>query len=81
MGYKLTDIHNIFISHCHTDHILGLCWFFRRVSMVYYKTDYKEKINIYGNEEVVEAIDKLISAVFTKLLQDIIKKNIVIHVL
>ena len=22
--YKLTDIHNIFISHCHTDHILGL---------------------------------------------------------
>ena len=81
MGYKLTDIHNIFISHCHTDHILGLCWFFRRVSMVYYKTDYKEKINIYGNEEVVEAIDKLISAVFPKLLQDIIKKNIVIHVL
>lgn len=26
-GYKLTDIKNIFISHCHTDHILGLCWF------------------------------------------------------
>ena len=28
--YELTDIHNIFISHCHTDHILGLCWILKR---------------------------------------------------
>ncbi len=81
MGYKLTDIHNIFISHCHTDHILGLCWFFKIVARAYYNTDYKEKINIYCNEEVAESIDKLVSAVFPKMLQDIIKTNTIIHVL
>ena len=27
VGFGLKDIHNIFISHCHTDHILGLLWF------------------------------------------------------
>lgn len=32
-GYKLTDINNIFISHCHTDHILGLCWIFKKASV------------------------------------------------
>ena len=25
------DIHNIFISHQHTDHILGLIWIFKRL--------------------------------------------------
>ena len=36
-GYKLTDIHNIFISHCHTDHILGLLWILKRMSGLFSK--------------------------------------------
>ena len=80
-GYKLTDIKNIFISHCHTDHILGLCWFFKLVVMYYFKTDYNEKINIYCNEEVSVSISKLLSAVLPQELCNILKKNTIIHVL
>lgn len=81
IGYKLTDIHNIFISHSHTDHILGLCWIFKLLVRYYYKTSYDEKINIYCNEEVSEAIENLINALFPKEIQDIIKKNTIIHIL
>lgn len=81
MGYKLTDIHNIFISHCHTDHILGLCWILKRVSGSFLSGENKEKINIYCNNEVAESIKKLLSSVFPDVFQKIIQENISIHIL
>ena len=81
MGYKLKDIKNIFISHCHTDHILGLCWIFKKVSVLFLNGEYKEKINIYCNGEVAESIKKLLSSVFPKSLQDVLQKNVSVHIL
>ena len=43
---SLTDIKNIFISHSHTDHILGLIWMFNRMSRMAKRGEIKEKINI-----------------------------------
>lgn len=80
-GYKLTDIHNIFISHCHTDHILGLCWIFKKVSVLFLNGEYKDKINVYCNSEVAESIKKLISAIFPDKLQEVLKENVLIHIL
>lgn len=80
-GYKITDIHNIFISHCHTDHILGLCWIFKKVSVLFLNSEYKEKMNIYCNDEVAESIKKLFSSVFPKVLQKILEENIIMHIL
>ena len=34
---ELIDVHNIFISHCHTDHILGLMWMLKRMSKIFSK--------------------------------------------
>lgn len=80
-GYELTDIHNIFISHCHTDHILGLCWILKKVSVLFLNGEYKDKINVYCNSEVAESIKKLFSAVFPDKLQEVINENVLIHVL
>ena len=80
-GYKLSDIHDIFISHCHTDHILGLCWMFKKLAVLFINGEYKDKINIYCNSEVAESINKLISAVFPSKLQEVTNENIVIHIL
>lgn len=81
VGYKLTDIHNIFISHCHTDHILGLLWILKIVSVDYISGKYKDKINIYCNSEVTEALKKLFEAVFPKNLLKAINDNVIIHTL
>ncbi len=52
---KLTEVKNIFISHSHTDHILGLIWMFKKMNAIK-EDDVKEKINIYCNDVVYEAI-------------------------
>ena len=43
IDYK--SIRNIFISHSHTDHILGLFWLFKRISGDALNGKIKEKIN------------------------------------
>ena len=55
-GIKLEEIKNIFISHSHTDHILGLIWMFKKMSRMAVHGEIKEKINIYCNDVVYEAI-------------------------
>ena len=78
---ELKDVHNIFISHCHTDHILGLMWMLKKLSNQFLAGKYEGKLNIYCNEEVSEAIQAIYSHLFPKNRVEVIKENIEIHVL
>lgn len=78
---ELTDIHNIFISHCHTDHILGLTWMLKRLFQAMLKGTYQGVLNIYCNEEVSESIPALYSHLLPKGAVEILDKNIKINVL
>ncbi len=52
----LEYIKNIFISHSHTDHILGLIWMFKKLGGMIRHGEITEKINIYCNDVVYETI-------------------------
>lgn len=67
---KLEDIRNIFISHSHTDHILGLIWMFKKLSGIAMHGNLDEKINIYCNDTVYEAIKGVSSYVLPEVLID-----------
>lgn len=87
IDYK--SIRHIFISHGHTDHILGIFWLFKRISRNVMHGDIKEKINLYCNDTVYESIkevakyilpEKLMNAIYSivdfKVLNDGDKYNI-----
>ena len=87
IDYK--TLRHIFISHSHTDHILGLFWLFKKMSRDVMQGNIKEKINIYCNDVVFESIkevskhilpDKLMNAIYSivdfKVLNDGDKYNI-----
>lgn len=80
IGYKITDIQNIFISHCHTDHILGLLWILKKMSGLFSK-GYDKSFNIYCNYEVANSIKGLYSTVFPDVRVKAIDKKINIHIL
>ena len=79
-GYKLTDIHNIFISHCHTDHILGLMWIIKGVAKKLISVDI-EPLNIYCNEEVSISIKNMCKSVFPDKIIKAVEENINIYIL
>lgn len=81
IDYK--TIKHIFISHSHTDHILGIFWLFKKISRDVMHGVITEKINIYCNDVVMEAItgvakyilpEKLMKAIYSivdfKVLND-----------
>lgn len=80
LNISLNRIHDIFISHSHTDHILGLFWLLKRITGMVKKDTYKGKLNIYCNDEVGLAIKSIYSHLFPKAYMEIIDSylNIII---
>lgn len=52
----VADIKHLFISHAHTDHILGAVWVVRSVINLARDGRYEEPLNIYGNSDVIETL-------------------------
>lgn len=69
---ELKDVKNIFISHSHTDHLLGLIWLFKKIGVMSMHKKIIEKIDIYCNDVVYEAIKGVSIYVLPAKLLDII---------
>lgn len=80
INININQIHDIFISHCHTDHILGLFWILKRLASMMRFGKYEGTLNIYCNDEVANSIRSIYPNLFPKLYVDLITKylNIVI---
>lgn len=68
----LKDLKNIFISHSHIDHIMGLIWIFKKLGRYIKEGSIKDKINIYGNDEVIFAIKSVANLVLPEKLVKIV---------
>lgn len=73
---ELNQIKNIFISHSHMDHILGCIWIIRILVRKYYNKVYTEPMYIYGNDIVIETIEKLCELLIPKDFQKLIGNKI-----
>lgn len=65
-GIPIQNIKSIFISHIHMDHILGVLWLIRILVKKFYKKELEELICIYGNDEVIAALEKLCDILIPK---------------
>lgn len=74
VGISLTEVKQIFITHSHTDHILGLFWMFKKMSRMAKRGEIKEKITIYCNDVVYEAIHGVAKFILPDTLMDAIYK-------
>ncbi len=63
-GIKLTDIHDIFISHSHPDHIIGIVWVLKKICGAIRKGKYHGDCNIYANKRTILAIKTIRDLVF-----------------
>lgn len=52
----LKGIHEIFISHKHTDHLLGIVWLIRMIATQMKKDKYEGNLSIYCHKELVDII-------------------------
>lgn len=80
-GISLKDLHHIFISHTHTDHIMGLFWIFKAMLGLMKNKQYIGKLNIYGNIEVINNIEKMMTCLLPLKGVELINQYLNLHVL
>ncbi len=75
---EINSIHNIFISHRHADHSLGILWLFRAVNMAMAKGSYEGDLNIYCHDEVARIVRMLVTNILVPSQQTFLDKRIFI---
>ncbi|MBD5225212.1 MAG: MBL fold metallo-hydrolase [Bacteroidales bacterium] len=77
----LIDIRHIFVTHSHTDHILGIIWILRRFINLFKENKFHEKVNVYANRETVYAIREICRLTFLKSYFDDFKNVIELRII
>lgn len=78
-GLDVCAIDHLFLTHKHTDHLLGAIWMIRDIGQRTMRGLYPHKLYIYGNNEVMETLRGICSLLFHKALLECIEKSIVFH--
>lgn len=73
----IDKIHDIFISHKHIDHLLGIIPLLRYIVQQHRMKRYNGKLNIYCDDEIKEIIDTFMSATFHKVHIDLYKELVI----
>ncbi len=58
-GIAIGQIHNAFISHNHTDHILGMVWILRYIAQEVNKGRYEGNLQIWGHKKSLDALQTI----------------------
>ncbi|MDE7444107.1 MAG: MBL fold metallo-hydrolase [Lachnospiraceae bacterium] len=78
---SLHSIHDIFVTHGHTDHILGIIWVIRMIGQLMNRGKYDGELRVYCHRELSEDIKEICSRTLwdtvTKLFDDRIRFVIV----
>ena len=53
------SIRHMFVTHCHTDHIMGAIWMMRKISPMIFKGKHKGTFTIYCNDAVRHALQTM----------------------
>lgn len=53
------SIRHMFVTHSHTDHIMGAIWMIRKISPLIFKGKHKGPFTIYCNDEVRHALETM----------------------
>lgn len=81
-GEDWRNVNSIFITHAHTDHITGIVWAVRKLSMLY-RDGYDRDVVIYGHDECVSVTRAMCEGMLSALGKpfDYFKGHLKLHVL
>lgn len=73
---QISDIHHLFVTHAHTDHVLGGIWVIRMVAQC---KGYEGLLHVYGNNKVIKVIKTIIDMILAKKQLAKVAERVVFH--
>lgn len=76
VNVQISDIHHLFVTHAHTDHVLGVIWVIRMVAQC---KGYEGLLHVYGNDKVMKVIKTIIGMILAKKQLTKVAERVVFH--
>ena len=76
VNVQISDIHHLFVTHAHTDHVLGGIWVIRMVAQC---KGYEGLLHVYGNDKVIKVIKTIIDMILAKKQLAKVAERVVFH--
>lgn len=76
VNVQISDIHHLFVTHAHTDHVLGVIWVIRMVAQC---KGYEGLLHVYGNDKVMKVIKTIIDMILAKNQLAKVAERVVFH--
>ena len=76
VNVQISDIHHLFVTHAHTDHVLGVIWVIRMVAQC---KGYEGLLHVYGNDKVMKVIKTIVDMILAKKQLTKVAERVVFH--
>lgn len=76
VNVQISAIHHLFVTHAHTDHVLGVIWVIRMVAQC---KGYEGLLHVYGNDKVMKVIKTIIDMILAKKQLAKVAERVVFH--
>ncbi len=80
-GVSPTSIHQLFLTHAHTDHVLGAVWLVRMIMQKIKSGNYDDNLHVYGNSKVIGVLDWICRNTLPAKLHALIGNRVILHTL
>ena len=76
VGIAISDIHHLYVTHAHTDHVLGVIWVIRMVAQC---KGYEGKLHVYSHDKVLHVVKTIIDMILAKKQLAKVAERVVFH--
>ena len=78
VDFQISEVHHLFVTHAHTDHVLGVIWVIRMVAQC---KGYEGLLHVYGHDKVMRVIRTIIDMILAKKQLQKVEERVVFHLL
>lgn len=76
MNVPINNIHHLFVTHEHTDHVLGVIWMIRIIGALIIRDKYEGDLNLYCHEELIHTIKTICRLTLQKKFYNLLGNRI-----
>lgn len=76
---SLKDIHHLFITHTHTDHIFGCVWVVRLVMQMMLQDEYEGSFHVYSHDKALNTLRDICGMTLHQEYNNLFGQRIIMH--
>lgn len=74
---SFAKLHNVFVSHGHTDHVLGIVWIIRKIGTLMLQCKHDGNLYVYCHDQLDHIVCNIVNLTLEKKITQLIRKRLI----